>query len=102
DLGAGARGALGRLGYAAELGRREIAVTPGMADTAGARAQRWDGLATLRWTGEHGHVEASALVLDERQQWRNGQLYDFADNREWSLRLGASRQAGAHRFAPAL
>ncbi|HEY8470868.1 MAG TPA: TonB-dependent receptor [Longimicrobiales bacterium] len=102
DFGAGARGGLGRLGYVAELGRREIAVTPGMADTSGARADRWDGLATLRWSGERGHVEASALVLDERQRWRNGQLYDFADNRQWSLRLGASHRAGAHRFAPIL
>ena len=102
DFGAGARGTLGSLGYVAELGRREIAVTPGMADTSGARAERWDGLATLRWSGERGHVEASALVLDERQRWRNGQLYDFADNRQWSLRIGASRSAGAHRFAPAL
>ena len=102
DFGAGARGAFGRLGYVAEVGRREIAVTPGMADTSGARADRWDGLATLRWSGERGHVEASALVLDERQRWRNGQLYDFADNRQWSLRLGASHRAGAHRFAPIL
>jgi len=102
DFGAGARGAVGRVGYVAELGRREIAVTPGAADTSGARTERWDGLATLRWSGEQGHVEASALVLDERQRARNGQLYDFADNRQWSVRVGGSRRAGAHRFAPVL
>ncbi|MFO7259811.1 MAG: TonB-dependent receptor [bacterium] len=102
DFGLGARGALGRLGYVAEFGRREIAVTPGMADTSGARADRWDGLVTLRWSGERSHVEASALVLDERQRWRTGQLYDFADNRQWSLRLGGSHRAGGHRFVPVL
>src|SRR5690554_1684346 len=90
DLNAGARGALGSFGYGADVGRRAISVTPGMADTDGARAERWDGLARLRWAFAGGHVEASALVLDERQRWRTGQLYDFADNRQWSLRLAAS------------
>ncbi|HEX7090996.1 MAG TPA: TonB-dependent receptor [Longimicrobiales bacterium] len=102
DLSAGVRGALGSFGYVADVGRRAISVTPGMADTDGARAERWDGLARLRWAIPGGHVEASALVLDEQQRWRTGQLFDFADNRQWSLRLAASREAGPHRFAPAL
>jgi outer membrane receptor for ferrienterochelin and colicins len=38
--------------------------------------------------------------VDERQRWRSGQLYQFADNVQWGLRASAAVTAGAHRFAP--
>lgn len=97
------RGGAGPATGGLDLGRRGISLTPGQAETAGARAERWDGLAKLRWAADSSLVvEASALALDERQRWRSGQLWYFADNRQWSARLGADWSWGAHRISPTL
>jgi hypothetical protein len=44
----------------------------------------------------------STLVTGERQRWRTGQAYQFADNREASAQLGVVFTSGAHTLAPAL
>ncbi|MGH7458398.1 MAG: TonB-dependent receptor plug domain-containing protein [Longimicrobiaceae bacterium] len=103
DASAHLSGGAGPASWVLELGRRGVSVTPGQAEAAGARAERWDGLAKLHWTvGPSLALEASALVLDERQRWRSGQLWYFADNRQWSARLGADWARGEHRLSPTL
>ena len=47
-------------------------------------------------------LNTSALVLSEQQRWRNGALYQFADNLEWQVRAGTRRDAGRHVFTPSL
>jgi len=78
-------------------------LTPGRADEQGALAERWDGLLKLGWAADSAlRVEASAVVLDERQRWQGGPLFNFAENRQWSARVGADWARGTHRLAPAL
>ncbi|MDF1505197.1 TonB-dependent receptor, partial [Roseisolibacter sp. H3M3-2] len=84
-----------------DLSRRHVEQTPVRDDAADALAARADGAAKLRWSPDSARsAEASVLALDERQRWRDGTLYGFADNRQWSGRATAAWRRGAHRLAP--
>src|SRR5690606_19433961 len=87
-----------------DIGRRSVDLAPGMDAGDGALARRWDGLVKLGWrTPLDGlRLEASGLLLDERQRWRAGQLYHVADNRQWSGRVGAVWERGRHRLSSTL
>lgn len=103
DLSSTLRGTVGTFEYLVDAGRRSTELTPGRAEERGALAERWDGMLKLGWAPDSAlRVEASAVVLDERQRWQGGQLFSFADNRQWSARVGADWVQGAHRVAPAL
>jgi outer membrane receptor for ferrienterochelin and colicins len=93
-------GTRGRLGYTVGGGRRRTELTPGQSEAPGALADRWDGMAKLAWdAGESVRIEGSALVTDERQRWRSGPFYQFADNLEASAQLGLVWTSGAHRVS---
>jgi outer membrane receptor for ferrienterochelin and colicins len=95
--------ARGRWSAVADAGMRTLHRAPGRAEEAGALADRLDGALKLRWAPDSARwVEASALVLDERQRWRSAGLFDFADNRQVGARLGASALVGTHRLTPTL
>ena len=97
------RGTLGGVSYLASAGRRRTELTPGRAAEEGALAERWDGLLKAGWSATPSlRLEGSAMLLDERQRWRDGQVFTFADNRQWNARLGAEWGRGAHRVAPSL
>lgn len=97
-----ARGTLARgsVGVAVDVGRRSVERAPGVPSTLGALAERLDAAARVRWTPARGTViEGALLALDERQRWRSGSLYSFADNLQLGARAGASWLAGSHRLA---
>lgn len=103
DLSGTVAGNAGDFDVLLDLGRRMTEVAPGMETTRDALAERWDGLAKIGWRpSETFRMDASALLLDERQRWRGGQLFQFADNDQRGGRLGAEWQSGAHRIAPTL
>ena len=103
DVAAHAMGGIGGAAYTVDAGRRTIELVPGFAGIAGTYATRWDGAARMQWHVDSAWaVNASALVLNEDQRWKSGVLYNFTDNLQWSGRLGAVRERGAHRFAPSL
>ncbi|MQA89825.1 MAG: TonB-dependent receptor [Gemmatimonas sp.] len=96
-------GTAGGISYLGDVGRRMTELTPGRAQTNGAIAERWDGLFKLgSQVGQDLRLHASALVLDERQRWQTGTLFQFADNRQWTAQVGAEWTWGSHRLAPAL
>ncbi|HEU4630243.1 MAG TPA: TonB-dependent receptor [Gemmatimonadaceae bacterium] len=88
----------------AGAGLRTTHRAPGVADEAGALADRGDGSLTLRWAPDSARsAEVSALVVDERQRWRSGPGYQFADNVQTAARLTASMPlGGTHRLTPTL
>jgi outer membrane receptor for ferrienterochelin and colicins len=47
-------------------------------------------------------MEGSMLALDERQRWKSGPLYNFADNRQWNGRLTSGWRLGAHTLTATL
>lgn len=101
DVAANVLGGVGRFGYLADLGRRTMGVAPGRPGESGALAERWDGLAKVDWRpSEEISLEAGALLIDERQRWRSGQLYHFADNVQSEARFGGSWTRGTQRLAP--
>lgn len=103
DLSGTLAGNAGDFDVLIDLGRRMTEVAPGMEITQDALAERWDGLAKIGWRpSESFRMDASALLLDERQRWRGGQLYQFADNDQRGARVGAEWQRGSHRVAPTL
>lgn len=104
DLTIGGAAATGAWSLVADGGLRTIERAPGVGRNAGALADRYDGALKARWApDEQRWVEATALVLDERQRWRSGTLFDFADNRQLGARLTASTRLGeAHRLTPTL
>lgn len=103
DLSASFGGGAGSFDYLIDAGRRTTDVAPGMESRQGALAERWDGLLKLGWAPSRQlRVEASGLLLDERQRWQGGQLFQFADNDQRGARVGASWTAGAHHLSPTL
>jgi len=103
DLTGDARGTLGDFGYTATAGHRGVDLTPGMAGTNATRAERWDGHASFDWRATPGLVvNGGALLITERQRYRVGQLYNFSDNDQWVVRLGAGWQHNGHRLTPTL
>ena len=103
DLAGHVVGKLDRVGYAVDAGRRSIELVQGVASTAGTFATQYNGAAKLQWqVGAHTTGAASGTFLQEEQRWQTGQLYSFADNRQWSAQLGGTHMRGAHRFAPNL
>ena len=91
DGAASAELGTGPLSGRVDVGRRFIETTPGRSDLIGALAARNDLAASLQWRSEAGVLDASFLGLDERQRWRSGALYQFADNEQWSGRLAFQR-----------
>lgn len=103
DGSAGLTFGRGTLSSAFNVSRRNIGTTPGVASGDGALSRRLDAAGKLRWAPDSARsVEASILALDERQQWRSGARYNFADNDQWSARLGGSWSHGRHRIAPTM
>jgi outer membrane receptor for ferrienterochelin and colicins len=95
DVAASLSGGLGDVGLGADVGRRSIELTPGNAGDDGTLASRWDGLVKARWQPSASlALESSVLVVDERQRWRTGQLYSFADNTQLAARAGATLRRG--------
>ena len=103
DLSGTLSGSLGAFDYLVDAGRRATDVAPGMASEQGALAERWDGLLKLGWAPSPDlRVEAAGLLLDERQRWQGGQLFQFADNDQRGARVGAEWSSGIHRLSPTL
>ncbi len=103
DLAGSIGGAVGELDYLVDGGRRTTDIAPGIEIQQGALSERWDGMAKLGWSAsDELRLEGSGLLLDERQRWRVGQLYQFADNVQRDARLSAAWAPGSHRFSPSL
>src|SRR5690606_2601333 len=98
-----ASGTRGPLSWLVSGGRRFSELAPGRAEDRGARSERLDGLATLRWAPDESRsVELSVNAQDQAQRWRTGQLYFFGDDQHVSGRLSGTLHAGAHTFRPTL
>src|SRR5690606_8186995 len=79
DLAARLTGQRDALGFAVDAGRRTEDLVPGQGGEAGAGVRRHDGHARVVWDRSDAlRLEGSALVVDERQLWRSGQLRHFA------------------------
>jgi len=102
DASGNLRGSAGAWSWSTEAGLRTLGLAPGRGGGDDAAVDRRDGLARLRWTGARAEVEGRVSLLDERQQWREGQLFHFSDNTQWSASLGAALTAGRFRLRPSL
>ena len=91
DGAASAEFGAGQLSSRVDVGRRFIETTPGRSELIGALASRNDVAASLQWRSAEGVLDAGFLGLDERQRWRSGALYQFADNEQWSGRVAFQR-----------
>ena len=69
-----------------EVGNRSMEITPGLSNESGGLTVRWDARGKTSWQTpiENLKMEASAFLLDERQEWKSGQLGYFVDNNQWS------------------
>ena len=77
------------------MGHRTTEMTPGRESLDGALAARTDVALQLRAEADSNRsIDASVLVLDERQRWRTGTFFNFGDNRQYSGRVRGSWQAG--------
>lgn len=91
DGGLGASLVRGAASARVDVGRRSMESTPGRSELIGALAERNDLAAKLAWTSEAVALEANVLALDERQRWKSGASYSFADNEQWTGTLSARR-----------
>jgi outer membrane receptor for ferrienterochelin and colicins len=94
---------LGALSAAGGIGTRHIDRTPGIAGTTGAFASRRDGMGSVRWTPSSAlTLNASGLVVDERQRWPSGSVNDFADNTQANARVTATWMNATARLTSTL
>ena len=101
DGGASVGVARGAFATQLDVQRRHVDMTPGRASPDGALSARTDGAVKLRWSPDSSMaLEANLLALDERQRWRTGSFFSFADNRQINARVGGVVRRGGHRFAP--
>ena len=83
----------------ASSGHRGVDLAPGVSGDQGTFARRRDGLATLRYEPDSSHrYEAGALMVSERQRYRTGQLFHFADNTQIASHLSGSTPFGGGRL----
>lgn len=83
---AGWRG--GAWSFTASGGHRGIDLAPGISGDASTFARRNDGAGTLRWDRDSTQrLELGLLGIGERQRYRTGQLFHFADNTQLGVRL---------------
>jgi outer membrane receptor for ferrienterochelin and colicins len=102
DLSASMMGGRGAVTGLVDVGRRAMDVAPGRpGGDPGAGVTRWDGMAKVGWAApvDGLRLEASGTLLDERQRWSSGQLNHFADNLQWSGRVGGQLQRGRHNVS---
>ena len=84
-----------------DVGRRDVDRAAGRPDETGALAERFDVVGRVSWRPDSTFgLEASGLVLDERQRWPTGTQFDFADNTQVGARVAADWQLGTHRLRP--
>ncbi|HEX2211414.1 MAG TPA: TonB-dependent receptor, partial [Longimicrobium sp.] len=103
DATAHARASTGSVDWTVRGGVRDVDLVPGQDAPLDAGTRRWDGNARVGWAAADAlRVEAGGWLVEESQRWRTGQLYQFADNRQWSGRLSAAWARGAHRVTPSL
>lgn len=103
DAAAHARASTGPVDWTVRGGVRDVDLVPGQDAPLDAGTRRWDGNARVGWAAAPAlRLEAGAWLVEESQRWRTGQLYQFADNRQWSGRLSAAWTRGAHRVTPSL
>lgn len=101
DGSATVRGSAGALGFVLDLGGRTENLAPGMPGDEATLARRWNVAPRVRWRVAPAlTIEASGLVVDERQRYRTGQLFHFSDNLQAAARLGAVWQSRTRRLAP--
>jgi hypothetical protein len=103
DLTGSLLGAAGPVHFSADLGRRDVNLTPGRDDQIGTEAGRWDGALKARWRPDSSlALEASTLLLDEGQRFRIGTNWFFADRQQATARLAGTWTRGRTRIAPTL
>jgi outer membrane receptor for ferrienterochelin and colicins len=94
-------GALSPRSYRLDLGRRQVALMPGMSNAVGTRAERWDVAPRLVWRDTRvGDVDVGGVAVLERQRYRSGQLFTFSDNSQLVAHVGTAWRSGVHRIAP--
>lgn len=92
----------GRWSLRVDGGGVGLGLAPGVESEGGARTMRgYVAPRIVRGAGRGGwSLDASALLVDEAQRYRVGQLFSFSDNLQVGARLSASRSGGLSRVAP--
>ena len=99
----GTSGQFGAFAATGNAGVRHIDLTPGIPSTAGAVADRRDGMGSIRWTPDpSAAIDASMLLVNERQRWASGGAFDFADNTQANARLTGAWTGNESRFTSTL
>ena len=96
-----------------DAGGSLVALAPGVASDAGTRARRVHLAPRLTWSGARSAASAgtagsawsataTALLIDESQRYRTGQLYNFSDNSQVNGRLALRRRGGGGQVEPTI
>jgi outer membrane receptor for ferrienterochelin and colicins len=81
-------------------GRRLTSLAPGVSDDDATYHRAWNGTARAIWTpNASATVDFSSHGVRESQRYRTGQLYRFADNRQFGLRAGSEQRRGSSRWS---
>ncbi|MBC7896263.1 MAG: TonB-dependent receptor, partial [Cytophagaceae bacterium] len=93
----------GDLGLTLDGGARNIDLAPGVAGETDTYARRGNGLATVIWDARADtRLTTSLMGVLERQRYRVGQLYRFADNLQWAGRVAGERTSSLGRMTASM
>jgi outer membrane receptor for ferrienterochelin and colicins len=110
DASAQMSGGTGALTFSGSAGHRDLDLTPGLAQSSGGYARRWDGLGTMRWAPDSSFaLTTSAFFVDEHQQFTSAPTAFLSENIQLNLRERAlwkwgrdSMGRATQRLAPSI
>jgi outer membrane receptor for ferrienterochelin and colicins len=94
-------GRMGKVAWSGDGGLRWLNLVPGRGEDANTYANRGHLQGRVEYRADSSvTLFASGFGMGEAQRYLTGQLYRFADNRQYAGRAGITWQRGAHRIQP--
>ncbi len=101
DATAGGRRAQGKLRLAADASLRSSDLAVGIPGDLGTRNERWTAMPAVEYRASDAWtLRSSALVSEQSQRYRFGQLFRFVDDQQIGGRASGEWRRGATRLTP--
>jgi len=86
-----------------DAGLRQLALAPGVANSAATFADRYDVSPSIAWRPTAGlTVQTGGVFIGERQRYRTGPLFRFVDRDQLAARVGGEYVRDRHRLGALL
>jgi outer membrane receptor for ferrienterochelin and colicins len=103
DANLGGRASVGPVRVTGDATLRASDLAVGIPGDLGTHSERWTATPAVEWrASDTWTLRSSALLSEQSQRYRSGQLFRFVDDEQLGGRVGAEWRRGVHRIAPVL